>query len=153
MKKQLLLISLLMVLFSVSAFAQRGERTDKEPRTPEERATAQTNSLEKKLNLTADQKAKIYEINLTAAKKNDELRAQRQSQTGEREDIKNTRIENEKNRDASIQALLDEDQKVKYAEMKAAQKERMQERRENKGKGGLRGRKGISDTDNDDDGN
>ncbi len=139
MKKQLLLISLLSILFCMNAFAQRGERPKKEPRTAEERATAQTNSLEKKLSLTVDQKAKIYDINLAAVKKNDELRAQKQAQTGKKEEIKNARIENEKNRDANIKALLDADQNVKYEEMKAAQKERMRARKENKGKGGRKG--------------
>jgi Spy/CpxP family protein refolding chaperone len=155
MKKQFVITFLLSLVVCMSAFAQRGgfrQGGDGEPRTAAERANAQTNALEKKLGLNADQKGKIYEINLTAANRNEELRASMRDQSADRETFRASRVENEKTRDASIEGLLTPEQKVKYTELKEAQKEKMEERKENrkelKGKGKLK--KADDDDDNDD---
>ncbi len=154
MKKQIFMSFLLSLVISMSVSAQRGElgrRGEGEPRTATERATTQTNALEKKLGLSAEQKAKIYEINLSAATKNEELRASRQEQMGKNEELRNARVENEKARDAAIQAVLNTEQNTKYAEMKELRKEKMEERKGMKGKNG-RGKGKFKESEGDDDG-
>ncbi len=62
--KNLFLIALLFI--SLGSFAQA---------TPEERATNQTNRMKTELNLTDDQYAKVYDINLGIIMKNDGIKA------------------------------------------------------------------------------
>ena len=62
--KNLFLIALLFI--SLGSFAQA---------TPEERATNQTNRMKTELNLTDDQYAKVYDINLGIIMKNDGVKA------------------------------------------------------------------------------
>ena len=62
--KNLFLIALLFI--SLGSFAQA---------SPEERATNQTNRMKTELNLTDDQYAKVYDINLGIIMKNDGVKA------------------------------------------------------------------------------
>lgn len=60
-------------LLCVGAFAQNDPSSSKTS-TPEQRAERITNWMNKKLTLTADQKSKIYDVNLKYAKLNQETR-------------------------------------------------------------------------------
>ena len=91
-----------------------------------------TNHLEKKLALTADQKDKIYVINLDAAKKNDVLREKVKGQSAEKGTFKEEKKSIEQERDSKIEALLTAEQKPKYEEMKENAKNRMKDRMKNR---------------------
>lgn len=130
MKKNLFLIITILVLTNFSILAQRGKRQG-EAKTSEQRAEKVTNKLAEKLSLTADQKNQIYDINLEAAKKNDDLKAKVKSGELQRGNgaIMKERKTIEQDRDTRITALLDDTQKVKYEELKAEKKAKIQERR------------------------
>ena len=71
--KQLMITASLLVSLLSAVYSQSRDKIQN--KTPEERARYATNTMEKKLNLTADQKSKVYEINLERAKKMGELRS------------------------------------------------------------------------------
>lgn len=148
--KLFLTLALCLSLFTV-AFAQKGKNKVKgemKNRPAEERATAHTNHLEKKLGLSADQKSQVYAINLEAAKKNDEIKAKRATAT-DKKALSVERKANEQARTSKIEALLTADQKPKWEALKAAQKARIEARRASKGKG--KGKPSGEDLEDDDD--
>ncbi len=121
------------------AFAQKGKGNKGEMRNrpAEERATAHTNHLEKRLGLSAEQKTQVYAINLEAAKKNDELRDKRSQAGADKKAISVERKANNENRTARIEALLTGDQKTKWEAIKAAAKARKEAKGKGKGKNKL----------------
>ncbi len=127
MKKSAFLTILFSILVLSISYAQ-GQR-GQEPRTPEERAQRMTNRMEKQLTLTAEQKEQIYEINLEAAQKNEELRQKKQSGETEPQELRGERQAIAKDVDTKILALLDEEQKGKYEQMKENARNRAEERR------------------------
>jgi hypothetical protein len=153
--KIFLTLALCLSIITTTAFAQgKGKGKGKgnaemRNRPAEERATAHTNHLEKKLGLSAEQKTQVYEINLATAKKNDEIRAKRQAGGADNKALSVERKENEKNRVAKIEALLTADQKTKWEAWKAAKKARVEARKMNKGKGG-KGKSSDEDLEEDD---
>ncbi|TAE20142.1 MAG: hypothetical protein EAZ95_00030 [Bacteroidetes bacterium] len=140
MKTKILLTLALCLSMMTVAFAQgKGKGNGKgngnmKDRTAEERATAHTNHLEKKLGLSADQKSQVYAINLEAAKQQDELRAQAKTAGADKKAIAEKRKAVNKDRVSKIEALLTGDQKTKWEAVKAAQKARVEARRKAKGK-------------------
>lgn len=71
--------SFLLLLCSAAAFAQapaKDAAAPREPKTPEQRATALADHLEKSLTLTPEQKTKVHALALTKAQKMDQLREQ-----------------------------------------------------------------------------
>jgi hypothetical protein len=135
------------------AFAQgRKGNIEKKDRTPEERATAQTNRLEKQLGLSADQKKQIYSINLDAIKKNEELHAKAKTAGSDKKAIHAERKANNTARVSKIESTLTAEQKTKWETIKAEQKKRAEERRAANGKGkGKEKGKPANDSDDDDD--
>ena len=119
--KKLLLIAMLSSI-GFAAMAQKGGQRGSS--TPEERAERMTNRMAEELSLSDDQKQKIYQINLDHAKK-------RQAEMDERrEEMKAKRAEMEadmKAQNQQIEALLTDEQKTKWAEVKAEGKKRMEE--------------------------
>lgn len=112
--KKLLLIAM---LFSIgfAAMAQKGGQRGSA--TPEERAERVTNKMAEELSLSEDQKKKVYQINLDHAKKRQaEMEARRAAMEADM-----------KAQNQEIEALLSEEQKAKWAEMKAEGKKRMEE--------------------------
>ncbi|EMS32861.1 hypothetical protein C943_00867 [Mariniradius saccharolyticus AK6] len=112
--KKLLLIAM---LFSIgfAAMAQKGGQRGSA--TPEERAERVTNKMAEELSLSEDQKKKVYQINLDHAKKRQaEMEARRAAMEADM-----------KAQNQEIEALLSEEQKAKWAEMKAEGKMRMEE--------------------------
>lgn len=123
--KKLLLIAM---LFSIgfAAVAQKGGQRGSA--TPEERAERITNKMAEELSLSEDQKKRVYQINLDHAKKRQaEMEARRAAMEADM-----------KAQNQEIEALLSEEQKAKWAEMKAEGKKRMEE--EGRGRRGGPGR-------------
>lgn len=132
MKK--LIIATLFVGFSTLSIAQQKDQKP-EGRTPEQRAEFMTASLEKSLGLSAEQRTKIYSINLERAKKIESLKAERQLK-GQKGNIK----EEFENTDTQILSVLNDSQKKAYQDLKAKRLEKM---KANRGKGdrAFKGRK------------
>lgn len=109
-----------MVLISFSTFAQR--KGEDRP-SAEERATRNTERMAEELTLTDAQKKQVLAINLEFVKKNEaERKAEAEARKAEME-AKKAEL---KEQDTKIQAVLTEEQKTKWAEIKA---ERMDDHR------------------------
>lgn len=117
------ILTLLLALTTLGAFAQNTNKGGSKPhKTPEERATAYANRMEKELTLTAEQKTKVHDLALTRAQKMDQLREQYKGQ-----DKKVWQAERKKARDefhAGMKSVLSPEQFTKWEEQqkkKAAQ--------------------------------
>ncbi|PZX58041.1 DUF4890 domain-containing protein [Algoriphagus chordae] len=107
----------LMVMISLSTFAQRnggGERP-----SAEERAKRNTERMAEELQLTDAQKKQILDINLEYAKKNEAEMAERKAKADANKDAAEARKAEMKEQDDKIQAVLNDEQKAKWAEYKA----------------------------------
>ncbi|MDB5119958.1 MAG: hypothetical protein JWN56_1176 [Sphingobacteriales bacterium] len=114
------------------SFAQEKTSTDnRERKTPEERAQLMTNGLEKKLALSADQKAKVYQINLERAQKMNEFQSSN-SNTEDRKKQMEVRKELMEESDRKLVEVLTEDQKKTYQELKDENKAKLKEQRGDK---------------------
>ncbi|WP_147238715.1 hypothetical protein [Mucilaginibacter hurinus] len=104
-----------------------GFKAHRKHKAPEERAAMVTKKLEKKLNLSADQSAKVSAILLAQATRMDSLKANKAQgdRTKNHAAFKGIR----QNTDEQLSAVFNADQKKAYEEMKAARKEKMKERR------------------------
>lgn len=101
-------ILLASLLLSTSVFSQ----TDK---TPEERATAQTEKMKNELALTPEQVEKVKVINLGIIQKNEGVKTS--TMTGEEK--KAAHKSNEEARDSMMKGALTEEQYQKYQVLKA----------------------------------
>lgn len=110
-------------MISLSTIAQKkgGDRP-----SPEERALKNTERLAEELSLTDAQKKQILEINLEYAKKNEAEMAERKAEMEARKVEMGAKRDELKEQDAKIQAVLTEEQRVKWIEIKA---DRMDDRR------------------------
>ncbi|MNJ85426.1 hypothetical protein D3C87_29000 [compost metagenome] len=126
------------VLAGGTAMAQQQEK--KEPKTTEQRATSITEKMTAKLSLDDAQKAKIYEINLGTAQKNDALR-QNPSLTQEQK-IAQLK-ENQDARKAQYKEVLNADQYAKYEAWEKEKQIKRAERQNSKGDKGGKGEKGT----------
>ncbi|MGY4386580.1 protein CpxP [Pedobacter sp. UYP24] len=119
--RKLILTAAVFIGMGTMAFAQKAEKQHK---TPEEKAQHATDVLDKKLSLTADQKSKVYALNLAEIKK-----------------IKATHVKGEKKdpavmkaafdeRDSKINSILNDKQRVTY---KAFRDKKQQEKKAHKG--------------------
>ncbi|MBP6090824.1 MAG: hypothetical protein KA521_06180 [Crocinitomicaceae bacterium] len=116
--KTIVLVGLVSMLSITTVSAQ-----DKEKKTPQERATMLTERMDKALVLTADQKAKISELNLGVALKNERIR----KDASLTKDKKKEALEaNKATRDMNLKMILTPEQYAKVQKMQA----KMQERRE-----------------------
>lgn len=106
-------ILLASLLISTSVFSQ----TEK---TPEEKATAQTERMMKELSLTAEQAEKVKVINLGIIQKNEGVRAS--TLTGEEK--KAAHKSNEEARDSMMKGALTDEQYQKYLVLKAEKMEK-----------------------------
>ncbi|HTH57642.1 MAG TPA: hypothetical protein VL728_16445 [Cyclobacteriaceae bacterium] len=104
MKK--LICSFIVCLCCAGAFAQTDQSTAKTS-TPEQRAERITNWMSEKLTLTADQKTKVYDINLKYAKLNSETRT---NDSANRNAMLQELNASEKEREREFQAVLTADQ-------------------------------------------
>lgn len=117
MKKILLITALFSLSFGV--FAQRGAQ--REFPNPEERAERMTNRMAENLELSKEQKKKVYEINLeNAQKRQTEMEARR----AEMENRREARTEELRKQNEKIEAVLTPEQKEKWNELKESSKRR-----------------------------
>lgn len=120
--KKLLFTAALLTGLITAGFAQQGPQ--KEQKSPEERARRMTEALEKKLNLTADQKSKVYEINLDRAKKMEAMRRENEKKMAEKMEKRRDLTEES---DKKLEKVLTADQLKSYREMQSNMHERMHE--------------------------
>ncbi|MCO4291628.1 hypothetical protein NF867_01955 [Solitalea sp. MAHUQ-68] len=124
MKK--LILAAVALLFTVAAYSQ--ERT---PRSAEERATMQTQKMTKTLSLSEEQQKKVQEINLTSAKKVDELR---EANAGDRTIMFQGLKKIDEDKDTALKEVLNEKQMADYQTMKKERMDKMKmQMRERKG--------------------
>lgn len=127
------IITLLLALTTLGAFAQNTNKGGSKPhKTPEERATAYANRMEKELTLTAEQKTKVHDLTLARAQKMDQLREQYKDQ-----DKKVWQAERIKARDefhAGMKSVLSPEQFTKWEEQQK-KKAAAAAKRKAKGKG------------------
>lgn len=94
------------------------QENQQQERTPEEIAQKQTNKLTKELALTEDQQKSVYDINLKYAQQNKELR----------QSLLKTKQQLDK-RDKELKATLNDEQKAKFDELRASQREKFKQAR------------------------
>lgn len=110
--KKILFTALLFISMGTLAFAQN-DGPKKSKKTPEEKAQHAADHLAKKLSLTADQKTKIYAIDLESFKAAKATRVK-----GQKHDKSILSAEMAK-RDQKINEILNDGQRKIYAELKA----------------------------------
>ncbi len=116
MKK--VILSVVAVVFAVSAFAQDAAKVKK---TPEEVAQKRADKLKTELTLTDDQRAKAYTILLDNATKVQAIKAKYPNdKKAARTEIKPVKAAC----DTSIKAILTPEQIIKYDAMKKAHKDK-----------------------------
>ena len=112
--KKLIIASGLLVMISLSTFAQQGKGGEKP--NPEERAKQMTERLATELDLNEAQKKQVLAINMEYAKKRE---AEMEARKAEME----ARKKEQQGQEAKIQAVLTDDQKAKWVELKDERKE------------------------------
>ena len=111
MKKSMLLL-LALVLYG-SIFAQP-------KKSAEERANMQTDRMTKELNLSVDQKSKIYQINLDANQQNDMIKASRMNEEAKKRSFHRNNETSKEN----IKAILTSEQ-IEIMEQKIRERKEM----------------------------
>ena len=121
-----LLIGLVVASYSQDAPLRKGDKAvqaHREMKSAEERAKMSANALEKKLNLTPEQKEKVYALQLERANKMEKLQkaasAYRKNQMEKRKELMADGKEKMNN-------ILTEEQEKTLEEMKTKGKERLQ---------------------------
>lgn len=124
MRKQLFFIVCIFLANVSLVFAQKG--TQKLQLKPEDRAAKQTLHLKNLLSLTAEQEPQVQQINLEAAKKTHELKTQFKAteKVADKKAIRQEMKANQDSRDAKIEAVLTDSQKLKFKEHRAKQAEK-----------------------------
>lgn len=111
----------LAFLVGGTAMAQQAEKRDR--RTAEERATASAQRMTTRLGLDEVQKAKIHDINLGIAQKNDAIR---DNTSLTKEQRMSQLQENQNSRNAQYKEVLTSDQYTKYEAWEKERREKMQ---------------------------
>jgi Spy/CpxP family protein refolding chaperone len=123
------LILALAMAFGATAMAQQPQHQKRERKPAEERATNSAQKMKTKLGLDDAQTAKIHDINLGIAQKNDAIR-DNTSLTREQKmaQLKETQTA----RNAQYKEVLTPDQYTKYEAWEKEKREKMQEKRAEK---------------------
>ncbi|WP_208646835.1 hypothetical protein [Pedobacter jejuensis] len=133
--KKLILTMAIAVMGFTAAFAQDSTKRARRPManlTAEQRAEKATGMMDKKLSLTADQKQKVYAIELDRAKKADAFRTEdRAAMKGK---MKDRKAEMEKSK-AELDNILTAEQKTKLDAFRAEAKEKGGQMRKGMGRG------------------
>ncbi|MHA4896172.1 hypothetical protein ACXZ1K_15580 [Pedobacter sp. PWIIR3] len=116
--RKLILTATLFIAMGTMAFAQTTQ-DKKQHKTPEERAQIATDKMDKKLSLSADQKSKIYAINLDGMKKLKDAHVK-----GEKRDPAKMKAAMDE-RDNKINNILNDKQRITFKELKEKRKEGM----------------------------
>ena len=119
---KLTLAALTFTLFANVSIAQQGENDKK---TPEERATAQTDKMSEKLLFSPEQKSQVYDINLAIDRKNEAVRSDKNMS----EETRKASIQgNNEARKDMIKAILNPEQLKKFEEMEVKRDARFDSR-------------------------
>ncbi|MES2829906.1 MAG: hypothetical protein V4687_17235 [Bacteroidota bacterium] len=118
--RKLIFTAILFMSMGSIAFAQKADG-GRQKKSSEERAQHATDMLDKKLSLNADQKAKIYALNLEGFKK-----AKGTNENREKRDFARMKA-NLDERDNKINSILNDQQRVTYKELKAKRMENIKE--------------------------
>ncbi len=114
--------ALTLTLFANVSIAQE---QNGEKKTPEERATAQTEKMSEKLLLSPEQKTQVYDINLAIDQKNEAVRADKNMS----EETRKASIHgNNEARKDMIKAILNPEQLKKFDEMEVKRDARFDNR-------------------------
>lgn len=139
MKKTILLIAILATTI-LGAFAQRGgQQANREMPNPEQRAERMTDRLQADLNLSDEQRAEVYKINLQHAQ---ERHAEMEAMRAEREKRQAKMRERSEAQFQSVESVLTEEQKEKWSEIREDRKRKGHEMREERSRGGKEMRRG-----------
>jgi Mg-chelatase subunit ChlI len=133
MKIKLLLSASIFLISLSNVFAQ--SKPEKSQKSPKERASGLTTRLEKILNLDTKQKNVVFDANLEAATNMDALKAKLKTKEIDRSSAMEQKSSIRSIRDSKISAVLNEEQKAKFEQFKAKQKEKGKSRNK-KAKGG-----------------
>ena len=108
MKKLLYTLALVVIGFTTSYAQRPGRQNGRAHATPEVRAEKAASAWQQKLNLTADQKLKIKQIELDRIKKNDDWRKSDQAAMKNKMEERKTFMKQNKDK---VEAVLTADQK------------------------------------------
>ena len=133
MKKLLYTLALVVIGFTTSYAQKFSKHSGRQQAGPEMRAERLSSAWQQKLNLTADQKSKIKQIEINRIKKSDQWRKKDQK---DRRNKMRERSSFMKANKQKIGAVLTADQKVKLAESRIEMKHKMKDRKSDKGKRG-----------------
>ncbi|WAC39620.1 hypothetical protein [Pedobacter sp. SL55] len=129
MRKLLFTVAFAVLGFTAS-YAQKPARTERVKMSAEERAEKVATAMEAKLSLTADQKAKIKQIELDRIKEHDGLRQKDEAKMKAKLEERKAAMKAHQDK---IDAVLTAEQKTKLAasreEMKAKMRERVKDRK------------------------
>lgn len=131
MKKLLYTLAFVVIGFTTSYAQRPGRQNGREQATPEVRAEKAASAWEQKLNLTADQKSKIKQIELDRIKKNDEWRKRDQAAMKNKMEERKTFMKQNKDK---VEAILTADQKKTLAASRSEMRGKMKDRKGDKGK-------------------
>lgn len=120
-------IVLTLAIAFIGLTATFAQSTGKQKMTPEQRAEKSTAKLEKELTLTADQKQKIYAVELDKYKQTE---AWHKQTSADRKAKKDQHMASKKETDAKIDKVLTPDQKKKLEDLRTAKKARIQNKKE-----------------------
>ncbi len=120
MKKTLLFLAIL----AVTSFAKAQPRMQ---RNPEEVAKRQSEMLEKRLGLSADQKAKIYDLTLSQAKSRDSLMTAARNGGGDRKAMMEKMRAQQNESQTKIKAVLNDTQKAEFDKWQQERMDRMRQ--------------------------
>ena len=143
MKKVIYTLAFVVIGFTTSYAQKAGRQYLGEQVSPELRAEKAATTWQKKLNLTEDQKSKIKALELDRIKKNDEWRKVDQVVMKNKMEERKTFIKANKDK---IDAILTVDQKKTLAESRIEMRDKMKDRKAEKGKKGFRNSKQVKNT-------
>ncbi|MET4080150.1 protein CpxP [Pedobacter sp. UYP30] len=122
--KKLMLTAALTIMGLGAVFAQTTTNTKLQKKakyTAEQRAQKATDKLDKKVMLTADQKTKVYQLELSKFNKSKDLTAQNLDKEAKKSQFKKM----DKASNKELYGVLTSDQQTKLKEMKTERKDKM----------------------------
>lgn len=122
---------LTLAIAAIGFTASYAQSTPKEKMTPAQKAEKSTAKLEKELSLTADQKQKIYAIELDKATKSEEWHKKNNEA---RKAMKAQHDAAKQATEAQLEKVLTPDQKKKLTDLKAEQKQKAKDKKDNHNK-------------------
>lgn len=122
--KRIVLTLAIALIGLTSSYAQTA---GKQKMTAEQKAEKSTAKLEKTLTLNADQKQKVYAIELDKYKQSE---AWHKESSADRKANKDQHIASKKETDTKIDQVLTPDQKKKLEDLRTAKKARMQDKKD-----------------------